>query len=160
MKNLILVLLVAVLTACNSGDSGSGSSGGSGNPGGPSCKSVYSLWQSDTDSEEFDFTGLENTVIEPDYSYEASNSATCGYPSNPNHNLTGQIIPGLVSDPYDYRLKMEATLIMSGTCSTYYETGSSGGGRYNAYIVEVGCNQLQICEDVVGSTVGNCKLFH
>lgn len=157
MKNFILLSITLMLSACgSSGGNNDTRSDDNGSPSEPACKSVYSQWQSDTDFEEFDFTGFENGNLNPDYSYQASDGATCGYATNPNHELAADLIES--SSPlatYDYILRMSATLRMTGACEFYYQNGSTGGGHYNTFISETACNQVTICDDS-----NHCKTFH
>ncbi len=157
MAIAVIVTLFGIV-GCGS-DGGAAPTPAAGTPPGVTCKSIYSVWSSTTDFEVHDFTLMSGGVTLPDYGYTASNGATCGYASNPNHALTARLIVPVGAAAYDYELRMQATLQMVGSCATYYQTGSSGGGTYSGYILESACNEIQICEDAFANSLGNCKTF-
>jgi hypothetical protein len=119
----------------------------------PTCKSLFSVWTSTSDCEQFDFTDLEAGSEVSDYEYKAGDGAACGYKNNPNHSLTAQILVPMGTVDYDYQLKMKASLQMVGSCARYYQPGSSG--NYVALIILVGCNEIEVC-----TTAGDCKTFN
>jgi hypothetical protein len=151
MRTTVYTLFFIVfLSACGSKSGGSASSSAPGStPTPPTCKSIYSVWTSTTDHEQFDLTGLENQAIHPDYEYTAYDGATCGYATNPNHTLTAQ----LVLSTTGYTLYMSYSLAMGGQCATYLIPSSIGGKNHAAFITETACNEIEIC----GQTT--CKLF-
>jgi hypothetical protein len=152
------VVLFLVLSAC-------GSSGGSGAaavvdgraPGIPAtCKSLYSSWQSANDSERHDFTALANSVVEQEYGYVAGDNATCGYVTNPGHNLTAQMV-ATSGGNHQWSMNMVASLAMVGTCATYTPPGSIGNRYSNLMIRMPSCDVLEIC---IPYGLGTCKTFN
>lgn len=160
-----LILFFLLLTAC--GGSGGGTEAGGiddGTPEGipPTCKNLYSVWQSISDLEMHDFSNLYGGGILQEYEYKAYDGVTCGYVSNPNHNLTAQILSAAslgLTVPWEYQLKMRYSLAMGGQCATYQVPGSIGAKDQVAYIVMTSCNEIQICEDAFASALGSCKIF-
>lgn len=156
MKNLILILSMILITGCGGG-SGSDTAPDTGVPPSlpPTCKSLYNIWQADLDQERFDFTNLANGLTIQEYEFKASNGTTCGYVSNPNHNLTARIQVATTGAAYDYLLKMRYSLIMGGQCSLY--ENAPGDKNQTAVIYMTTCNQIEIC---LSTGLGTCKTFH
>ncbi len=152
-----IVVLAMFLVGC-AGGGGGAAPAASVAPGlNPSCKSIYSVWSSTTDSEQWDFTSLAGAVTNPDYGWTASNGVTCGYASNPNHELTAQLT-AVVNGHYQYQVATVATLAESGTCGLYIPPGSIGG-RYGWVLIDMNaCGEIQICHGTGGADI--CKTFH
>jgi hypothetical protein len=158
MKNVILILSLT-LTACGGGSSGGNSDNGRPIDLPPTCKGLYDVWNSTTDLERHDFTNLSGGNLSSDYSYRAGDGQTCSYIANPNHSIEAQIQTaaqlGIFNAPYEWRLRMEYSLEIGGSCATYRVNNTSP--NHNAYLVMTGCNELQICEV---STMNDCKTFN
>ncbi len=122
----------------------------------PTCKTLYSVWNSTSDLESHDLTGLANGAVVQEYQYKASDGVTCGYATNPNHNLSAEMVTA-TGGTYHWSLNMVASLAMGGTCGTYTPPGSIGNRYSNAVISMLACNELTICEP---AGAGLCKTFH
>lgn len=151
--------MVLLTSACAKGGGDSSSTSGTA-PAAPipaTCKTIYNVWQSDTDQEQHDFSAMANEVVVTDYSYIASDGSACGYANNSNYDLNTQlfaIAPGTII--YDHHVEMHAGLSMGGTCGVYNHAGAEVYQRYSSiFIKELGCNQIELCNET-----DVCKTFH
>ena len=153
MKNLICILTL-ILVGCGKG--GSSPVLGAPAPGLPpglpgTCKSLYSVWNSMTDSEQFDFTSLQGAAVNSTYTYHASDNSVCG-----QAGLSSQIVQpsGFPTGQYELNLVFSVTPV--GACLNYVPPGSIQN-RYADAILEMStCNQLQVC---IPYGAGTCKTF-
>lgn len=155
---VLMSLMFLVLTACASNsDSNQSTAGDPGLPANlpPTCKTLYNVWTADTDQTRFDFSGLGNGMTINEYEFKANDGSTCGYVSNPNHNLSAVLQVGGPSFSYDYLLKMHYSLAPGGQCSIYENT--PGSKDQTAVIRMPVCGEIQIC---LATGAGTCKTFH
>lgn len=164
MKLILICFVTLTLVAC-------GSKGGGASPAAapvsptepldPSCKPIESVWTSDSDLERHDFSGFTHGVTTVDYEFRGSDGAVCGYSTNPNHELNaGLEVPsdyGLSGVEWNYRLFLNYSLAIGGTCGTY---GSSPADPTQVAFIKFGCNSLEICRGSNTTQLSNCKSFH
>lgn len=130
----------------------------------PGCKSIYSLWQSETDLESHDFRVFdENTITAPDHEWRASDGLICGYVNNPYHFVRIQLWSRnltIEQDPrvYDYVLGFSYSLPIGSTCDRF-GVATSQNQTVRGGFIRVGCNSIKICSSDFNGNIVDCKVF-